>query len=309
MIRVSSSASLQSALGALRSDQTIEVMAGTYIVPGEAFYLPESLVNVAITGATGNRADVVIRGGRFGFWANNVSGLQIRDLTIERATEHGIILNCEAHAPVVRNVVVRDIGDQFVKANPGPGNCGVDDGIVVDSLFEYAHAASDTYTNAIDVHFGAGWTIRGNTFRNFYVTSGALVGPAILMWNGSRDTIVEGNTFIDNVRDIAFGLGPGTTSAAPVSNAALSDHRGGRISRNTVARRPGLPGADVSIGIADAPGARIEQNSVATTGGYPNAIEYRFPRTVDVVITGNDLDGRIEGRDGASATVTGNVVR
>jgi hypothetical protein len=309
VVRVSSAASLQSAIGALRSNQTIELMAGTYVVPGHAFYLPESLVNVAITGVTGNRADVVIRGGRFGFWVNDVRGLQVRDLTIERASEHGIIFNCAAHAPAIRNVVVRDIGDQFIKANPGPGGCGVDEGIVEDSVFEYSQAAPDTYTNAIDVHFGAGWTIRGNTFRNFHMGAGGLVGPAILMWNGSRDTIVEGNIFIDNVRDIALGLSPVTTSAAPVSNAALPDHRGGRISGNTVTRRPGLPGADVAIAVADSPRTRIERNTVTTAGGYPNAIEYRFPRTTEVVITGNDLEGRIVARDGASATVSGNVVR
>jgi hypothetical protein len=129
------------------------------------------------------------------------------------------------------------------------------------------------------------------------------------MWNGSSDTIVEANSFFDNGRDIAFGLGPGKTSASPVSNASLPDHRGGRIAGNSVTRRSGLPGADIAISVADSPDTRIEQNIVTMSRTYPNAIEYRFPRTTGVLITGNSVDGRIEGRDGASASVSGNTIR
>lgn len=309
IVRVSSAGALRTAIGNLRSHQTIELAAGTYNVSDDAFYLPEPLDNVALVGATGNRADVVIRGGRFGIWVNNVARLQVRDLTIEGASEHGIILNCAAHAPVIRNVVIRDIGDQFIKANPGAGGCGVDEGIVEDSLFEYTQAAPDTYTNGVDVHFGRGWTIRRNTFRNFHALDGGLVGPAVLMWNASSDSVVEGNTFIDNARDISLGLDPGKPGAAPVSNSSLTDHRGGRIAGNTITRRGSLPGADVAIYVADSPGTIVEQNTVTMAGSYPNAIEYRFPRTTGVIVRDNIVDARIEGRDGATATVSGNTVR
>lgn len=309
IVRVSSTPALQSALVGLVSGRTIELAAGTYTVPGEAFYLPEPLSNVTIAGTTGRRGDVVVRGGRFGFWVNDVSGLTIRDLTIEHASEHGIVLNCAARAPVVRNVVLRDIGDQFIKANPGTGGCGVDDGVVEDSLFEYTQGAPDAYTNGIDVHFGANWTIRRNTFRGFVTSSGGLVGPAVLVWNGSRDTVVEGNTFVDNARDIAFGLDPTKTGQPPVSNAALTDHRAGRVHGNSVIRRPGLPGADVAIYLADSPDTRVEGNTIVMAGTYPNAIEYRFPRTSGVVITGNTTDAAILARDGAAGTVVDNTSR
>jgi len=307
VIRVRSSGDLRDAVANLKNGQTIELAAGTYTVQGDALYLPEPLTNVTIAGATGNRDDVRITGGRFALWANNVNGLTVRDLTIEGASEHGLILNCAAHAPVVRNVVLRDIGDQFIKANPGPGGCGVDAGIVEDSLFEYTRGAPDTYTNGVDVHFGTGWIIRRITFRNF--VGGGLVGPAVLLWNASRDSVVEGNTFTDNVRDIAFGLDAGMTARAPVSNGALPDHRGGRISGNTITRRAGLPRVDVAISVADSPDTRVEGNTITMAGGYPNAIEYRFPRTTGVVITGNTVDARIQARDGATAAVSGNTVR
>lgn len=307
-VRVASSSQLERALAALTNGTTLLLAAGRYDVPGQAFVLPEHLRAITIAGETGRRDDVVVRGGQFGFWANDVTGLTIRDLTIEGASEHGVILNCEAHAPVLRNLVLRDIGDQFVKGNPGPGGCGVDDGLVEGSLFEYTRGAPDTYTNGVDVHYGGGWTIRGNTFRGFWSAAG-MTGPAVLLWNASRDTVVEDNTFTDNARDISLGLDAGKPALPPVSNGTLPDHRGGRISRNTITRRPGLPGADVGILVADSPGTRVDGNTVTMAGTYPNAIEYRFPRTTGVVIADNVVDAAILARDGATATLTNNVRR
>lgn len=307
IVRVASAAELQAAVFGVESGQTIELAPGVYQVPGEAYFLPEPRSEITIAGATGNRDDVTIRGGRFSIWANAVDRLTIRDLTLEDAAEHGIILNCAAYAPVVRNVALRNIGDQFIKVNPGPGGCGVNHGLVEDSLFEYTNGAPDTYTNGVDVHFGAGWTIRRNLFRGFFTAAGGLVGPAVLLWNGSRDSVVEANTFIDNVRDIALGLDPARTNEWPVGNAAMTDHHGGRISGNAITRRPLLPGADVAISVADSPHTRVEGNVVTMSVGYPTAIEYRFPRTVGVVIAGNMADAQIQARDGATATVSGTV--
>ncbi|MGE0812959.1 MAG: hypothetical protein AB7O28_12500 [Vicinamibacterales bacterium] len=308
IVRVTSARMLSRALRDLRSGTTILLAPGVYTVPGEAFGLPDGVRDVTIAGQTGNRDEVVVRGGRFGFWANAVDGLTIRDLTIEGADEHGVILNCQAHAPVFRNLVLRDIGDQFIKGNPGPGGCGVNDGVVEGSLFEYTRGAPDSYTNGVDVHYGARWTIRGNTFRGFNTRRG-LVGPAVLFWNGSRDTVVEGNTFVDNARDISLGLDASKPGQAPVGNAALPDHRGGRIRGNTITRRPGLPGADVAIMVADSPDTVVEANTVTMAGTYPNAIEYRFRRTTGVTITGNTVDAAILAREGATGTVTDNVRR
>jgi hypothetical protein len=303
VVTVATSAELEQALAGLSSGVTVTLAAGTYAVPGDAFFLPEGLQNVTIAGATGQRDDVIVRGGRFGFWVNDVTALTIRDLTITGASDHGVILNCEAHAPVLRNLVFRDIGDQFVKANPGPNGCGVDLGVVEGSLFEYTGGAPDTYTNGVDVHFGAGWTIRGNTFRGFQAPGG-LAGPAVLLWNGSRDTVVEGNTFIDNARDISLGLDPGQTARPPVSDPGRTDHHGGRITGNTITRQAGQPGADVGILVADSPDTHVEGNVITMRGTYPNAIEYRFPRTTGVVIAGNTVDAAIVARDSATATVT-----
>lgn len=309
-VTVSTVAQLQSAITSLVSNRTILIAAGTYSIPGDGLFIPQNLTNVTIAGATGRREDVVLQGAgmagatRFGFWADKVDGLTFRDMTIRNVREHAVIANCGVNAPVYRNLRIVDIGDQFLKHNPGAAGCGVDKGIVEDSLLEYSTQAPDAYTNGVDVHFGADWIIRRNTFRNFVSASG-LAGPAVLIWNGSSNTLVENNTFIDNARDVALGLDPTKPSQAPVSNSTITDHRGGRIAGNNITRRAGLAGTDVAIGLADSPGTVIESNQVRLNGSYPNAIEYRFPRTTGVIIRNNGVDGGIVARDGATATVSG----
>ena len=39
---------------------------------------------------------------------------------------------------------------------------------------------------------------------------------------------------------------------------------------------------------------------------YANPIEYRFPHTTGIVIANNVLDGRVQARDGAAGSVSGN---
>ena len=61
-------------------------------------------------------------------------------------------------------------------------------------MIEYTTTAKDNYTNGVDVHTGANWIIRHNLFRNIVAPGTQLAGPAVLMWNGSRNSVVEGNT-------------------------------------------------------------------------------------------------------------------
>ena len=48
-------------------------------------------------------------------------------------------------------------------------------------------------------------------------------------------------------------------------------------------------------------------NTILASRTYPSLIEYRFAGTTGAVIANNLLDGSILARDGARATVTGNV--
>jgi hypothetical protein len=214
VVNVSTTQQLQNAVAALSSNTTIVLAAGTYNL-SSPLYMNGSFTNVGIRGATGNRDDVVLVGKGmtvdggvpFGIWTGgNVRGVTIAHLTIRDVYSHPIILNGGTQSPLVHNVRLVNAGQQFLKANPDGAGGGVDSGVVEYSVFEYTGTSRDYYTNGVDVHTGDNWLVRHNLFRNIRAPLGELAGPAILMWNGSTGSIVEGNTFIDCQREIAIGL-------------------------------------------------------------------------------------------------------
>jgi hypothetical protein len=306
VIRVSTESDLQSAVRTLKSNQTILIAPGTYRLTGILGI--KDVTNVALRGATGNRADVQIVGPGmtgandggvpYGVWTSGVTGILIANLPIRDFYVHPIILNAGTQAPHIYNVRVVDGGQQLLKSNPDSNGKGVDNGLVEYSVFEYTTTSRDDYTNGIDVHGGAGWIIRNNLFRNIRAPRG-LAGPAILMWNGSRDTLVEGNTFINCQRDIAFGLIDRTAERK-------FDHTGGIIRNNFIYHGSTLSGGDVGIGIFDSPNSQVLHNTILVSGTYPNAIEYRFPRATGIVIKNNLTDAEIRVREGAVAAVSNN---
>jgi hypothetical protein len=305
VVNVSTVAQLQSAVAAISSNTTIVVAAGTYNLSAP-LYINGSFTNVGIRGATGNRDDVVIVGKGmssandggvpFGIWVGgDVHGVTIADLTIRDVYTHPIILNAGTHAPLIHNVRLVNAGQQFIKANPNGAGGGIDNGIVEDSVIEYTTTSRDDYTNGVDVHTGSGWIVRHNLFRNIRAPQGLLAGPAILMWNGTTSTIVDGNAFVDCQREISIGLIERTPN----------DHTGGIVRNNFIYRRPGLTG-DAAILVADSPATQVLHNSILISGTYSNAIEYRFPNTTAVLIANNVTDAPILARDGATGVVTGN---
>jgi hypothetical protein len=140
------------------------------------------------------------------------------------------------------------------------------------------------------VHTGANWIIRHNLFRNIVAPPGPLAGPAVLMWNNSRDTLTEGNAFINCARGISYGL---------IMRSGGTDHVGGVIRNNFFFRSSSQPG-DVGIHVADSPNTQVLNNTVFVSGTYATPIEYRFAGATGIVLTNNLLDGSIVARDGAT---------
>jgi hypothetical protein len=305
VVHVSTLAQLQNAVASLASNTTIVVAAGTYNLTAP-IYINGSFTNVGIRGVTGNRNDVVFVGRGmsgpndggvpFGIWVGgDVRGVTIAHLTIRDVFNHPIMLNAGTQSPLIHNVRLVNAGQQLLKSNPDGAGGGVDNGIVEYSVFEYVTTSRDYYTNGVDVHTGDNWIIRHNLFRNIRAPQGELAGPAILMWNGSTNTLVDGNTFIDCQRDIALGLIERTPN----------DHTGGIVRNNFIYRGPSVAG-DTAIYVADSPGTQVLHNSILVSRTYPSPIEYRFPHTTGVVVVNNVLDGNILARNGATASVTGN---
>jgi hypothetical protein len=302
---VKTESQLQDAVWAARSGSTIVIAPGTYRL-SEPLVFNRPLKDIVIRGATNNRDDVVLVGRGmaastdggvpFGIWTGGgVDGITIANLTIRDVYYHPLIFNAGTQRPRVYNVRLVDAGQQFIKANPDGQGRGVDGGVVEYCILEYATAAKSDYTNGVDVHTGRDWVIRHNLFRRIRSTSG-LAGPAVLMWNDSRNTIVEGNTFVDNHRDIHLGLIERTPD----------DHTGGIIRNNMIVRSPGA-GGDVGIGVFDSPGTRVVHNTIWLGDAYPNAIEYRFPGTTGVRIANNLADAGVRAREGATAALAGNL--
>jgi hypothetical protein len=303
VVNVSTVSQLQSAVAAIASNTTIVIAPGTYQLTAP-LYINGTFTNVGIRGATGRRDDVVLVGRGmaasgdggvpFGIWVGgNVQGVTIAHLTIREIYNHPIMLNAGAQSPLIHNVRLINAGQQFVKANPDTRGGGVDNGIVEYSVFEYVTTAKNYYTNGVDVHTGDNWIIRHNLFRNIRAPEGQLAGPAVLMWNGSTNSVVDGNTFIDCHREISLGLIERTPN----------DHAGG-IVRNNFIVRSGW--GDAAIYVGDSPGTQVLHNSIFVSGRYGSPIEFRFPHTTGVVIANNLLDGQVLARNGATGTVTGN---
>ena len=295
VVTVTNVTQLQNAVAALASNTTIVIAPGTYNL-GATLYINGSFANVGIRGATGNRDDVVLVGKGmsaasdggvpFGIWVGgDVRGVTIANLTIRDVYYHAIMLNAGAQSPLIHNVRLVNAGEQFIKANPDGAGGGVDNGIVEYSVIEYDTTSRDDYTNGVDVHTGDNWIIRHNLFRNVRAPQGQLAGPAILMWNASTNTLVDGNTFINCQREIALGL----IERTPNDQRAES-------SRTTSSRD--VPG-DSAIYVADSPKTQVLHNTILISRTYANPIEYRFAHTTGVVIANNVLDGNVMARDGA----------
>jgi hypothetical protein len=311
VVSVATVAQLQAAVAALSSGTTILIQPGIYRLT-QQLRIRYGVTNVALRGATNNRNDVVILGSGM-----NVAGVDIA-VKVENAQDvllanfsvgqtrfHPIQLQGELGAERVQvyNVRLFDAGQQFLKSTIDVNNPDGVDGVVVEySLFEFTVIGpANGYTQGIDVHNGAGWVIRYNTFRNITVPSTATYKqrPAIDMWSGSRDTLVYGNLIVNCERGIILGLGP--------QAGFEHSHSGGAVFNNVIYRAVGKTvNPDAGISIWDSPGTRVFNNTVIQNGTYKDAIEYRFPGTTAVQVYNNLTDGAIRSRDGAIASLGNN---
>ena len=308
VINVSTEPQLQAAMAQLQSGTTIVLAPGTYRLT-RTLYVNGTYSNVGIRGATNNPDDVVIVGpgmtnasygnAPFGVWTGgNVQDVIIANVTIRDFYFHAIIFNAGTERPLVHNVHLVDAGQQFVKSNPDGQGGGVDDGVLEYSTIEFTTRGRDDYPKGIDIHTASGWQVRHNLFRNLRAPGATqLIGPAVLAWNRTRGTIVEGNTFINCQREIMFG----------VEDRVPDDHTGGIIRNNVIYRDPGVF-SDVGIAVFDSPDTQVLHNTILLQGNYPNAIEYRYPSAVNVYVANNLADGAIGQRDGAQAVLHNNVL-
>jgi len=309
VVSVATEPQLQAAVDALTPGTTVLIQPGIYRLTRE-LQIKNGVTNVALRGASGNRNDVVILGSgmktpgvNIAIKVMNAQDVLIANLSVGQAYRHPIQLQGEQGAERVHiyNVRAFDAGEQFIKSTVDlAAPDGVDDSVVEYSLIEFTDIGPDLgYTEGIDVHHGANWIIRYNVFRNIHVPAGAAYvnRPAVLMWSGSRNTIVHGNTIIDCERGIVFGQGGQSQYG--------HSHEGGAIYNNFIYRTQPLH-ADSGISVWDSPGTHVFHNTIIQNGTYPTAIEYRFSTTTGVQVVNNLTDGTIIARDDAQGVISNN---
>lgn len=308
---------LHNAIANLTSGTTLRLMPGQYEL-STTLYIREP--NVVITGDAQNCAAVELIGRGMenanfgavgsGVWidANNVV---VANLTIRDVYYHAVELNGGPDDIQIYNVRMIDAGEQFVKSSSAGGfGQGSDRGRVEYSIMEYLssppltdHGGGTGYTNGVDVHGGADWQINNNLFKNFHTPDHAdhLWNPAILMWNGARNTVSANNLFINVDRAIAYGL---------VNRE--NDHRGGVIKNNMVYMSPGLysqsrkNNSDAPIIAWSSPGTRILHNTIRTRNNTLKSIELRFA-SAGVEVVNNLVDAPIVYREGRAFLRQGNA--
>jgi hypothetical protein len=168
----------------------------------------------------------------------------------------------------------------------------------------------------VDGHKSRGWIVRDSTIEGFWCDLG-LSEHGVHFWTGSRDTVVERNTFVDNARGVGFGLNQSGDDARTYDDDPCPSAEGyvghyGGIVRNNFFFADDADlfdsqyGADTGIALWQACDAKVVHNSLAFTDTPFNAIEYRFANT-QADIVNNLATHNILQRQSASATLSGNL--
>ena len=313
IVHVDTAQALANACWNLTNNRAIVIAPGVYDLSSVSFpngvdgrltvgrFGATPIGNVQIRGATDDPTDVVLHGAGmlnpvvpYGFHLFTAHDVTIANLSIGEVYYHAIGIDGPQGANNVRlyNIRAFDAGQQIIKGS----GAGADDVTVEYAEVFYTVGAivhpegsppNTCYTNGIDVTGGDRWVIRDSLIERIRCQNDAMAGPAILIWQGASDSVIERNTILDSSRGISLGL------------VGASDHFGGVIRNNRIRWNPAASYAvDVPI-YTTAPDARILHNSALTRGRYDNAIEVRFAGATNVEVARNLTDAAIQPRNGA----------
>ncbi|HTV00370.1 MAG TPA: right-handed parallel beta-helix repeat-containing protein [Luteitalea sp.] len=303
-LSVSSALGLRTALAHLTSRTVISLASGTYVL-AEPLVVAGGATDVTITSRSGRASDVVIVGPPAtsavpsppAFRVTGVERLTISDLTIRNTPGYAIVLGASVQQPRLKRLRVIDNG-QFVQSLLHADGKGAKGGLIEGCVFEYAGSVSNL-PSGIDIRGGRDWVVRMNRFSDAQPKTTVMFGPAVHAWQGSANTVVERNTFVNASREIVFGLG----------NRTPNQHTAGVISNNMIVRKAGTGARGPAISVLDSPGSLVVHNSALLAGTSKVAIEYVHPDTRDVEIANNLVDGTITAVDHATAILDSNVLK
>lgn len=282
---------------------SIELEDGHYAISGSPLKITAD--HISIRSKSGVRDNVVLSGEDM---ENGLSTLidvsanyfSIIGITLQKTKWHLIQIRAEHDADyfLMDNCVLQDSGQQLLKVSAGDSGSYSNFGIIKNSLFQYsAGIGPNYYIGGIDAHRSVDWLVQDNVFKYIASPANRVAQHAIHFWKDSRNIRTIGNLIINSDRGIGYGL----------SNSN-NQSKGGVISSNTIIHTANSHRfADVGIVLESSPETVISNNVIFSTHTYPNAIEYRFDKTINVLISGNITNKVIKKRDGAQATLIENT--
>jgi hypothetical protein len=219
-------------------------------------------------------------------------------ITAEQAPNHIIQIAGEANADyaTIENALLQDSFEQILKVSyRRETGVSADQGKITNTTFAYsAGIGPQYYIGGIDLHGGQEWIIANNQFYGIASPQDRVAEHAIHIWNQSQNNLVQNNVIINSDRGIGFGM-------------THRENHGGVIAQNTLFHFADHPNADVGIIAEMSPGTQIVNNVIILNQDYSNGIEYRYPNTQGVLISGNRLNKAIRARNDAKANVSNNI--
>jgi len=292
-------------------DKTITLSPGTYALDGR-YGLGITRNGITVRGQSGDAGSVVLRGAGIEGGISHVFQVFADDavfenMTLAEVSDHAIQIHGESPAdadrPILRNLIIRDTGQQMVKISYRDGEAAYhsDGGLVEDCEFSYtAGIGPQYYIGGIDAHNAHDWIVRRNRFSGIRSPSSTVAEHAIHFWSQSTNTLCERNLIINCDRGIGFGLGN-------------RGHVGGIIRNNMIYHEDlGSDFGDVGIELENSSGTKVVHNTVYLQHAPPGGISVRFAGSTGVQVLNNLIQIAGSGspiwfRDGASALTQGNV--
>ncbi len=332
---------LRSVVRAAEEGDTILLEDGTYVLPeagaGDYTGIYFTTPGVTLRGASGDASRVIIdsayrpHGGGSGAITIDAPNVVIAHLTVRRSIYHLIHLWADGDDALIHDVRMVDGGQQFLKSSPGAA-ARVDRVEVScsqflmtpegrDNVWGYGAAGGNTtcYTGGIDTHDARDWHVHDSYFEGIYCDAtgvarpahgqraderggmtyqGGLAEHAIHMWDSESGSghLIERNVIVSCARGIGLGFRTEIYGAIVRNNMIYSSFAGSREH-------------DVGIMLDRLHDSQVVHNTVffSSPDAYPNAIEYRYGSTSGLTVLNNLTNRQIRARDGADATLGGNV--
>ncbi|MBK8234081.1 MAG: hypothetical protein IPK74_00860 [Deltaproteobacteria bacterium] len=304
IVEIASSDALVTAVAAATPGDTLVLAPGTYAVEAPLVF---DVADVTLRSQSGEPDDTVLDLGGLTTSAIEIaaSDVTIAELGIRNAGGRMIVVAASDRTLIGTTLYRLALVDGFDLMVEVTGNSAgtvfADAGEIACSTFTISDdfrpdGAGGCEVGAISGRGIADWTIRDNTFSNFWCPTGQ-ARTVVRLFGGSHRSQVERNLFVDNWKSLVLGDGGPTDLPEPVCEEAYMPYRtseepdcggywghvGGVVVNNRVwVGGPGIsvvPKVDTGIALACACDTDVLHNTVVNLGMTTGSIEWRYTRT------------------------------